>query len=77
MLVELVCGLLSGISITLLKDAYGPFVRRINSDELIVAAFVVPVEELAAKSIPLEFDSSNHHFLSPAGKTAERNDPAL
>src|SRR6476659_6753162 len=46
MLIQLGCGFLSGISITFLKDAYGPFVGVISLGRLIVAAFIPPAEDI-------------------------------
>jgi len=63
MLVQLGCGFLSGVSITFLKDAYGPFVRAINFSRLIVVAFIPPVEDVSVKLIPLQFVSDACHFL--------------
>jgi hypothetical protein len=57
-LVQLVCGLLSGISITTLQDAYGPFTHTINLAELIVVEFIPPVEDFPAQFIPLGFEDS-------------------
>jgi hypothetical protein len=73
-LIELVCGLLSAISITLLKEAYGPFTRTIKLVELIIVAFIPPVEELPAKFMPLQIDHRDFHFLSPA---IRKNSPAV
>jgi hypothetical protein len=56
MFVQLVYGILPGISITLLKEAYGPFTHAFNLDELIVAAFFSPVEDVSAKFIPPNFE---------------------
>ena len=61
MLDQLGRGFLSGISITLLKDTYGVFMHAIKLDDLIVAAFVPPVDDFLAKFI-------DYHFLSPASK---------
>jgi hypothetical protein len=52
MLIQLVYGLLSGISITVLKDAYGSFTRAIHLDELIVVALPLPGENVLPKFIP-------------------------
>jgi hypothetical protein len=53
MLVQLVYGLLSGISITFLKNDYGPFTHVVQLGELMAAAFVPPVDEVLAKPVPL------------------------
>jgi hypothetical protein len=53
MLVQLGFGFLSGISITLLKDVYGPFVCLIDPGGLIVAALIPPAEDVSVKFIPL------------------------
>jgi hypothetical protein len=54
--VQLGCGLLFGISITLLKDSYGSFLHAIHLEELIVAAFIPPVEDVSVKFVPLSFE---------------------
>ena len=61
MLDQLRCGFLSGISVTFLKDTYGPFMYAMELNELIVPAFFLPVEDLLANFI-------DDHFLSPASK---------
>jgi hypothetical protein len=66
MLVQFVGGLLSGISITFLKDAYGPFLGAINPVKLILAVFVPPVDDFLAKFI-------DYHFLSPVSKKTRLN----
>jgi hypothetical protein len=58
---ELGCGFLFGISITFLKDTYGPFMHAIKLDELIIAAVFLPVDDFLAKFI-------DYHFLSPVSK---------
>jgi hypothetical protein len=58
-----------------LKDADGPFARTIYRHEMSAAAFIPPIEEFPGKSIPLEFDPGNYHFLSPVNKKqAQRYD---
>ena len=52
---QLRCGFLSGVSITLLKDTYGPFMHAIELDELIVTAFFLPVDDLLANFIEVHF----------------------
>jgi hypothetical protein len=53
MLVQLRYGFLSGISITFLKDAYGPFIGAIKPGRLIVAVFIPAVKDISVKFIPL------------------------
>jgi len=61
MLDQLRCGFLSGVSITFLKDTYGPFMHAIELDELIVTTLLLPLDDLLANFIDV-------HFLSPASK---------
>jgi hypothetical protein len=56
MIVELVGGFLSGISITVLKDANGPFLGANNLIELIVAALIPPAKDWAAGFMRLSFE---------------------
>lgn len=49
MLDQLGCGLLFGISITFLKDTYGPFMHAFKLDELSVAAFYLPADDFLAE----------------------------
>ncbi len=73
--IELIHGFLSAISITILKDAEGPFTRTIYCQEMSAAAFIPPIEEFPGKSIPLEFDPVNYHFyLQQTKKQAQRYD---
>jgi hypothetical protein len=51
-----------------LKDADGPFALTIYRHKMSAAAFIPPVKEFPGKSIPLEFDPGNYHFLSPANQ---------
>jgi hypothetical protein len=53
MLVQLRYRFLSGISITFLKDAYGPFARALNLGRLIIAVCIPPVEDISVKFFPL------------------------
>ena len=68
MLVQLRYRFLSGISITFLKDAYGPFTGAISLGSLIVAVRIPTVKDGSVKFIPLQFVRSACHFLSPASK---------
>jgi len=52
MLIQFRCGLLSGISITVLKDAYRPFPGAINPGKLILAVSVLPVDDFLAELEP-------------------------
>jgi hypothetical protein len=61
MLDQLRCGFLSGISITFLKDTYGPFMHAIELHELIITAFFLPVHDFLA-------NITDYHFLSPASE---------
>jgi hypothetical protein len=54
MLIQFGCGLLSGISITVLKDADGAFAYVIHLDEVIVAAFLPPAEAFSAEFILID-----------------------
>jgi hypothetical protein len=54
--VQLVRGLLSGISMTFLEDAYRPFTHALDLDKLIAAAFIPPVKGFPAKLTPLRFE---------------------
>ena len=56
MRVQFVHSFLSRISITFLKDAYGPFIFTVHLEELIIAAFLPPGEDFSAKFIPLAFE---------------------
>lgn len=53
MIIQLVCGLFSSVSITFLKDTYRPFAHAIHLDELISALFIPPVDGFPAKLSPL------------------------
>ena len=50
---QLVDGLLSGKPISLLQDAYGPFLARVNRDKLIFSVFFLPVDHSFAELEPL------------------------
>jgi hypothetical protein len=67
-LVQFGCGLLSGISIAFLKDAYGLFMQALQLDELIIAAFVPPAVDFLAKFIPLCCDHGDYHIFLPQTK---------
>jgi len=62
MLVQFGGGLLFGISVTLLEDAYRTFMEAGHSDKLIVTAFVPPLEEFLNKTRLLWFVFSDCHF---------------
>jgi len=68
MFIQLVCGLLSGISITVLKDAYGAFARATYLDELRVVGFVQPIKDVLADFVPLYWDRSVSHFYLQQAK---------
>jgi hypothetical protein len=53
MLIQLVCGLLSCISITLLKAADGMFARAIHLGDLLAVASFLPYEKFSEKSMLL------------------------
>ena len=61
MCVQLGCSFLSGVSITFLKNAYGSFTLMTLSHELLVAAFVPPVEESLTNFVSLCCGNRNFH----------------
>ena len=62
MIVQLVCSLLSGVSIPFLKDAYGPFAHIVHFGELIVAVSIPHMDDIPAQLVPVQFNSSGAHF---------------
>jgi hypothetical protein len=57
------CGLLPGISVSFLEDAYGPFLAAIDDEKSILLALYPPFPK---SFVELEPFNIIFHFLSPA-----------